>query len=403
MLDFDSFDYFGDLLALSLLAVPIFFGLRRSPFRNLFLGTAGLYLLTLIAPRLAVFYLAFWAGVFVMQYVIRRWPSEQTRWIALTTGVVLALAPMVIWKITPTYFVIEFNLFFNNAIDTASPWFGAIDRARNIILPIGLSFATFRAIDLLVKVHLDLVDPLSFTRMYAFGFFPPVQVIGPVIEVTEVEAQLREPMPPDPRSMLSGLMLIATGLVKVFVIAYVLEASSSVFNPTAAGAVWEYWFELFRFALYFYFNFSGFSDIAIGSALLYGFHLRPNFNNPYMKTNPQDFWNSWHMSLTRFCQRNVFVPLGGMRAGRQYGAMLATIMVIALWHDLTLPLVLFGIYHGVGLIGHRIVASRRPVNELRLLRVAKIGTLFVFVSLSLPLLLLPIGDLSGFYGRLIGA
>ena len=92
--------------------------------------------------------------------------------------------------------------------------------------------------------------------------------------------------------------------------------------------------ELFVFALYFFFNFSGFSDVAIGSARLYGFRLKPNFDNPYMKTNPQAFWNSWHMSLTRFAQRNVFVPLGGMRPQHQYRAIFATIMVIALWHDL---------------------------------------------------------------------
>ncbi len=110
-----------------------------------------------------------------------------------------------------------------------------------------------------------------------------------------------------------------------------------MFNPVAVGPAWEFWFELLRFGLFFYFNFSGFSDIAVGTALLFGFKISPNFNNPYVKTNPQDFWNSWHMSLTKFCQRNVFVPLGGMRRNRQYPAILATIMVIALWHDLTHP------------------------------------------------------------------
>ena len=79
--------------------------------------------------------------------------------------------------------------------------------------------------------------------------------------------------------------------------------------------------------------------MAIGTARLLGFKLAPNFNNPYLKTNPQDFWNSWHMSLTRFAQRNVFVPMGGMRARTQYPAIVATMMVIALWHDLSIPLV----------------------------------------------------------------
>ena len=103
--------------------------------------------------------------------------------------------------------------------------------------------------------------------------------------------------------------------------------------------------------------------MAIGSARLLGFRLAPNFNNPYLKTNPQDFWNSWHMSLTRFAQRNVFVPMGGMRARTQYVAIVATMMVIALWHDLSIPLVIFGLYHSAGLVSHRVwvVATPRAV------------------------------------------
>ena len=101
--------------------------------------------------------------------------------------------------------------------------------------------------------------------------------------------------------------------------------------------------------------------MAIGCARIFGFRLAPNFNNPYLKTNPQDFWNSWHMSLTRFAQRNVFVPMGGMRARTQYVAIVATMMVIALWHDLSIPLVIFGIYHSTGLVLHRLWTARRPV------------------------------------------
>ena len=100
--------------------------------------------------------------------------------------------------------------------------------------------------------------------------------------------------------------------------------------------------------------------MAIGSARILGFRLAPNFNNPYLKTNPQDFWNSWHMSLTRFAQRNVFVPMGGMRAQTQYVAIVATMMVIALWHDLSIPLVIFGLYHSAGLIIHRRWVAGHP-------------------------------------------
>lgn len=402
MLDFESFDYFENLLALSFVAVPIFYMLKSARARRLILGFSGVYLTSLIAPRLTVFYVVFWLVVFGLQFLVARSP-DSWRWIVLAVSIVMLLAPMVTWKVQPTWFIVEFNLFFNDAVTASSAWVGAIDRVRDIILPIGLSFATFRAIDLLIKVHYELTPPLSPTTMFAFGFFPPVQVIGPVIEVTEVRADLGRASPVNYRNVTEGLLLIAVGLAKVFVISYILEPSTSVLNPNAFGSAAEFWIELFRFAFYFYFNFSGFSDIAIGAALLFGFRLKPNFNNPFAKTNPQAFWNSWHMSLSHFCQRNVFIPLGGMRKRTQYPALMATIMVIALWHDLTIPLVIFGLYHGAGLVVHRMVADRRPAGEGLPLHIAKSASLFVFFCLSLPLLLMRLEDLPGFYGKLIGA
>ena len=157
------------------------------------------------------------------------------------------------------------------------------------------------------------------------------------------------------------------------------------------------------FAWYFYFNFSGFSDMAIGCARVFGFRLAPNFNNPYLKTNPQDFWNSWHMSLTRFAQRNVFVPMGGMRARTQYVAIFATMMVIALWHDLSIPLVIFGLYHSAGLILHRWWVGRHPVPVDRGVprRVGAWLLFFGFYLISLPLLMVDLSSLPDFYARLV--
>lgn len=243
----------------------------------------------------------------------------------------------------------DFNERFHELVTWLNPWTGAIDRVRSLILPIGLSFATFRAIDQLIKVRLEIVEPLSPLRQFAFAFFPSVLVIGPVIEYTEIEEGLTRRTRWDPQDTLSGLLTIALGAVKVFGAAYLLRGSQGVFAlETRDGSPLEYWLELAMYAWYFFFNFSGFSDMAIGCARIFGYRLAPNFNNPYLKTNPQDFWNSWHMSLTRFAQRNVFVPMGGMRARTQYVAIAATMMVIALWHDVSVPLVIFGVYHSVG-------------------------------------------------------
>ncbi len=318
--------------------------------------------------------MVFWLGIYLLQLGATLWRDRQASWVWTGTLVVLALSPMVVWKLAPEWSVIGFNVEMNGFVDWLSPWTGAIDRVRNLILPIGLSFATFRAVDQLVKVRLEIIPPLTPLHQFAYGFFPTVLIIGPVIEYTEISDGLDRRTRWDPQDTLSGVLTIALGAVKVFVCAYLLRGSQAVFAlDTRSGSPLDYWLELIMFAWYFYFNFSGFSDMAIGCARVFGFRLAPNFNNPYLKTNPQDFWNSWHMSLTRFAQRNVFVPMGGMRARTQYIAIAATMMVIALWHNISIPLVLFGLYHTAGLIGHRWWVARHPVPEDRSVASARRG------------------------------
>ncbi len=404
MLDGDPLVYFSDLLVLLLVVLPVYFLTPWSWLRQLLLGLTGAYLIFLVAPRLLLFYGLFWALILVLQYAATLFRDRRFSWVWTTVLIVLALAPMVVWKLSPEWFVTEFNLRMNTAVNDISSWLGAIDRVRNLILPIGLSFATFRAVDQIIKVRLEILQPLNALQQFAFGFFPPVQVIGPVIEYTEIEPGLRQRVRWSPQDTLSGVLGIAIGAVKVFLFAYLLRTSSDVFQLGTHSGTWlEYWLELAMYAWYFYFNFSGYSDIAIGTARLLGFKLAPNFNNPYLKTNPQDFWNSWHMSLTRFAQRNVFVPMGGMRARTQYLAIVATMMVIAMWHGLSIPLVLFGIYHSAGLVLHRVWVSRHPVPADRPLvrRVRATMVFFVYYLISLPLLLLDLSQLSEFYERLL--
>ncbi len=404
MLDGDPFLYFSDLLVLLVGVLPAYFLLPWAWARQLLLGVTGAYLIFLIAPRLLLFYVLFWVLVFVLQYAATLLRDRRFSWVWTTLLIALALAPMVIWKLWPEWFVTEFNLKMNTGVNEVSAWLGAIDRVRNLILPIGLSFATFRAIDQIIKVRLEILAPLNGLQQFAFGFFPPVQVIGPVIEYTEIEDGLKRRVRFDPRDFLAGVLTIAIGAVKVFLLAYLLRGSSDVFLlATYDGSAAEYWLELALYALYFYFNFSGYSDMAIGTARMFGFRLAPNFNNPYLKTNPQDFWNSWHMSLTRFAQRNVFVPMGGMRARTQYMAIVATMMVIALWHGLSIPLVIFGLYHSAGLVIHRMWVARHPVPSPRPLprRVGANVVFFGYYLISLPLLMLPLSRLPEFYERLL--
>lgn len=404
MLDSDPFLYFSDLLVLMVLVVPVYFLSPWTWLRQLVLGLTGIYLTFLIAPRLLAFYVPFWLMVFVLQHAATLWRDLRASWV-WTAGLVLAvLAPMLVWKLFPEWSVTSFNADMNSLVDRISPWTGAIDRVRDLILPIGLSFATFRAVDQLVKVRLEILAPLRPLQQLAYAFFPTVLVIGPIIEYTEIEDGLRRRTRWDPQDTLSGVLTVALGAVKVFGAAYLLRGSQDVFAlGSRDGSPLEYWLELAMYAWYFYFNFSGFSDMAIGAARVFGYRLAPNFNNPYLRTNPQDFWNSWHMSLTRFAQRNVFVPMGGMRARTQYVAIAATMMVIALWHDISIPLVIFGAYHSAGLIAHRWWVARHPRRPTRhwVRRAGANVAFFGFFLLSLPLLTLDLSTLPDFYERLL--
>lgn len=404
MLDADPFLYFSNLLTALLVVVPIYFALPWVRARQLLLGALGCGLVFWIAPRLLLFYLAFWFATYLLQLLCTRWRERRFSWVVTTFVIVALLAPMVIWKLFPVWFVTGFNVELSHAVSTLSPWLGTVDRVRDIIVPVGLSFATFRAIDQMIKVRLEIIDPLTPLEHFAWAFFPPVQIIGPVMEYTEIDQGLGRRTRWNPDDTVAGLLTIAVGAVKVFGLAYLLRNGSSVFDlRTHDGSAWQYWLQLVMYAWYFYLNFSGYSDMAIGSARLLGFKLAPNFNNPYLRTNPQDFWNNWHMSLTHFAQRNVFVPVGGMRPRTQYRAIFATIMVIALWHGISWSLVVFGCYHAAGLILHRWWTERHPVARDRAW-VRRLGAniaLFVYYILSLPFLYLGLGQLWSFYERLL--
>lgn len=403
-LSFDSFEFFSNLFVMLAVVVPLYRVIKNVLARRLLLGCTGLVLLWIIAPRLALFYLVFWLLVGLTQWIVALTAERRLGTLVFATSIVVILAPMVTWKIWTDGFVINFNLWGDSAISAINTKLGAIDLARDIILPLGLSFSTFRGLDLLIKTYLGRLDKLRPDEVFFYGFFPPVQLIGPVIQYTEIRDSVKPGSSNLRTDLQQGLLLIASGLFKIFVISYPLQSSNQMFNSLDQNSVAQLWVGLLMFALYFFFNFAGYSDLAVGGSKLLGFDIGRNFNWPYAQTNPQAFWNSWHMSLTGFFQRSVFIPFGGMRAKTQYRAIFLTIMAIALWHDISIPLVIFGLYHAVGLIGHRYLVSKRPapVAEPFLRRLPKMIAVVAFVGLSLPLIAIQTNQIVPVYSALVG-
>lgn len=405
MLQYNSFTFFANLFPLMLVGLPIYRLIKNVIFRRLFLAAMGLYLLSLIAPRLALFYVVFWLIAFLLQRIVALTAEKARGTVVFVSVLILLLAPMVTWKLFAQPFIIDFNLWGNHVLTRLNPQLGTMDLFHEIILPLGLSFTTFRAIDMVVKTYLGEFEGLRLDEVLFYGFFPPVLLIGPVIQYTDirkaVEPSRKTPLWDDLRS---ALFLIVSGLFKVFVISYPLQQSSDLFVYYRTNPVWKLWIELILFALYFFFNFAGYSDLAIGAAKIMGFDIQRNFNWPYTKTNPQDFWNSWHMSLTQFFQRYVFVPFGGMRQKTQYRAIFLTIMSIAMWHDISIPLLVFGLYQAAGLIGHRWLRGKRPPPspQPRYLTVSKAFGQFLFFAFSLPLMVITASQIIPVYSALLG-
>ena len=235
---------------------------------------------------------------------------------------------------------------------------GAAESRFDLALPIGISFFTFQHIMYLSDLRAGRAERGSLLQ-YAFyiAFFPRV-LAGPLVRWTEIVPQLAEPalVRTDATERFArGLMLLTAGLAKkVFLGDPLSEYVNPVFAKAAGGpalTVAEAWQGTLGYTFQLYFDFSGYTDMALGLALLFGFVLPQNFDAPYRAVSLQDFWRRWHMTLSRFLRDYLYIPLGGSRAGlpRQLLALVVTMTLGGLWHGAGLTFVAWGLAHGVGL------------------------------------------------------
>ena len=400
---FNAFDFFQDLLVLMVVLLPLVAIVRTGGFRQALFILSGLYLLFLIAPRLALFHLVLWAAVALVQPVVSATGERRGGLWVLFAALAVPIVPLVAWKVWPIAFVVDLNVATNEVIRRLSSWLTVVDLSAPIIGPIGLSFSAFRAADMLVKSNLGLVPRLGPGRVLGYGLFAPTLVVGPIATYDEVSATLDARVPIDRPRLLDGALHLMSGITKLWVLAYPLAWSADVFAAAPHNALWRVWVALVVYGWYFYLNFAGYSDLAVGAGRLLGADLKENFAWPYLQTTPNDFWNSWHISLTRFLRINVFTPLTMSRQGRQRFGIMLTMLLIGLWHGVNTAAIAFGLYHGLTLVGHRWLVGVRPPAEAPPLglRIIKSVGIFFWFTLSLPLLTLSLGDAAQFYRTLV--
>ncbi len=238
-----------------------------------------------------------------------------------------------------------------------------------IIVPVGISFFTFQAITYLVDVRRGTAARASLLDFAVYLAFFPHLVAGPIVRAAEFLPQIKANGAVTRQQVSRAAFLIAGGLFKKVVIASNLATAivDPVFAVPGQHSAPEIWLAIYGYAIQIYADFSGYTDIAIGVALLLGFTFPQNFDRPYSSASLQEFWRRWHMTLSRWLRDYLYIPLGGSRHGRlaTYRNLILTMVLGGLWHGAALTFVAWGLLHGLGLAverwrGERRAASREP-------------------------------------------
>jgi alginate O-acetyltransferase complex protein AlgI len=233
----------------------------------------------------------------------------------------------------------------------------------NIILPVGISFYTFQSISYTVDVYKKKVLPAKhFFDLALYNSFFPQLVAGPIERGANLLPQVLADRKITKEKSIEGLFLIFYGLFKKMVIA---DGVAGIVNHIYNSHAFVSWLDVVvatvMFAIQIYCDFSGYTDIARGSAKLLGFELMLNFNFPYFSKNPKEFWSRWHISLSSWLRDYLYIPLGGNRKGKlaTQKNLLITMLLGGLWHGASWNFILWGFYHGMILIIHKIFVPEK--------------------------------------------
>ena len=227
----------------------------------------------------------------------------------------------------------------------------------NIIMPLGISFFTFEFIHYLTDIYYGKIKPHSFKDFLLFSFFYPTLVSGPIKRFQLFIVSFKKLTL---QSFLQGVLIILMGYFYKFVFADSLVPLTEVLLHPETGNQYSLILSLYAYNFRLFFDFAGYSLIAIGCASLLGYTVPQNFNKPFISSNPSEFWTRWHMSLTSWIRDYIYIFLGGSRRG-----MLKTIRnvfiimaIFGLWHGAGLNFLVWGIYHGLGLAFYHLTFKR---------------------------------------------
>ena len=233
-----------------------------------------------------------------------------------------------------------------------------------LILPLAISFVTFTMLAYVIDVGRGRAPERTWSRFALFVAFFPHLIAGPIMRAREFLPQVHRPRPFSITHLRLALPFLVSGFAKKVLGDNLAPYVQTTFAHTGSTSTIGLWLGVLAFAFQILFDFSGYTDLALGSAALLGFHLPRNFDWPYRSGSLQEFWRRWHMTLSRWLRDYLYIPLGGSRHGplRTYLALSATMLLGGLWHGAGFTFIIWGAWHGFGLAIHRFWSRERGLH-----------------------------------------
>ncbi len=302
-----------------------------------FYKSSGWFFLLLVATS----FIDWWVGQFIDSS-----KNRTERRIALTVSMVLSLGVLLFFKYS-NFFMINFESLI-----------GGNFQPLDLIMPVGVSFYTFRTISYVVDIYKGKIQPVDDYIDYLFflSYFPCL-VAGPIVRARDFMPQLQQNKPATREMIYGGLFLVMLGILKKAVFAdYIAQYNNIAFGNPTGYTGFELLMAVLGFTMQIYCDFSGYSDMAIGLGGIMGFNLGINFDYPYRSLNVTEFWHRWHISLSTWLRDYIYIPLGGNRKGkvRQHFNLMVTMLLGGLWHGAAWTFVVWGAGHGIALCIHKL-------------------------------------------------
>lgn len=355
--------------------VVLLYLITPNKLKNIFLLISSILFYSWGAPKFIFVILATTTLDFYLVKMLSGSVNEKTRKIFLVLSLSLNLGLLFYFKYC-NFFVENFNHLLG--------LFGVAEMGWvNVVLPIGISFYTFESLTYVIDVYRKEHEPLSdFFQYQLYILFFPKLIAGPIVRFSQIADQITGRFASYNLDMiLGGLTRFIIGLAKKVLVANVVgELADHVFKlPPDQLSAYDCWVGAISYTFQIYFDFSGYSDMAIGLGKVFGFKLPENFNNPYTATSITDFWRKWHITLGSWMKNYLYIPLGGNKVDSKlklYFNLWLVFILSGFWHGASWTFICWGIYHGLWLVIERLFLSKY-LNKLGV--IASFTTFFVVV------------------------